>query len=45
MEVERDVRPNINYLKQIRRLCDKFNTCLIFDSAQLVLEKILVVFI
>jgi len=32
MEVERDVRPNINYLKQIRRLCDKFNTCLIFDE-------------
>ena len=32
MEVERDQKPNKNYLKSIRNLCNRFNICLIFDE-------------
>ena len=32
MEVERDQKPEKNYLASIRKLCNKFNICLIFDE-------------
>ena len=32
MEVERDKKPNSNYLKIIRKICNKNNICLIFDE-------------
>ncbi len=32
MEVMRDVHPNKNYLKNIRKICNKYNICLIFDE-------------
>ena len=32
MEVERDHKPQKDYLKSIRKLCDQKNICLIFDE-------------
>ncbi len=32
MEVERDQKPNKGYLKNIKRLCNRNNICLIFDE-------------
>jgi glutamate-1-semialdehyde 2,1-aminomutase len=32
MEVERDKKPNLDYLKSVRKICDKNNICLIFDE-------------
>ena len=32
MEVERDQKPKLNYLKSIRKICNKNNICLIFDE-------------
>ena len=32
MEVEREAKPKKNYLKSIRKLCNRLNICLIFDE-------------
>ena len=43
MEVARNNLPNVNFLREVRKICNKFKIILIFDECEeLVLEDVMV---